>query len=486
MEEKKGEKKEEILIIGAGPAGMACAMELTKAGKTCTVIEKEEQVGGLAKTLIFKEETKEELTFRTDIGPHRFFSKNPYLYNFIESLLHEKWLVVKRQTRQWIGGKFYDYPIKPLQAFMNIGPIKATKIVIDYLKAVYKYRILKHPIITFEDYIVEKFGRTLAEFNMLNYTEKIWGIPSNEIHPDWAKQRIKGLNLTSALKNALFGKSGPKSLVDEFYYPQFGTGLIYKTIADEIAKKGSKVFTKSYPTKITHTNNKITSVELNINRKKKTITPTKIVESIPINTFLELLSPKPPSKIIEAAQQLRWRCQVYLFITFNKEKITDDNWIYFPDKEIPFGRISEMKNFSKEMAPKGKTSLLIEFFTFENDHIWNATEGEIFNLAMQHLEKIKFVAKEDVRTYKIFRKKNVYPVYDMNYKEPLQKIKDYLNTFKNLHFIGRPGRFKYTNQDHSLEMGIAAAKNIIKNKKIDIESIGAESEYFEKGSVKNN
>lgn len=185
-------KKENIIIIGAGPAGMACAMELSKEGKTSILIEKDKKVGGLAKTLTFKEGS---LVFKTDIGPHRFFSKNPYLYEFIENLIKEKWIKVPRLTRQYIGGKFYDYPIKAGQAFKNIGLLKSFKIILDYTKSLISFKLLNKKIVNFEDYVVANFGRSLAELNMINYTEKIWGISCKNIHPDWAKQRIKGLNL---------------------------------------------------------------------------------------------------------------------------------------------------------------------------------------------------------------------------------------------------------------------------------------------------
>ena len=473
-----------IIIIGGGPAGMACAMELHNAGKTSTIIEKDSKIGGLAKTLEFKED---KFLFRTDIGPHRFFSKNKYLYDFIEDLLNEKWIVVKRQTRQLIEGKFYDYPVNALQAFKNIGLLRSMGMGFSYFNAIIKYHFFNKKVISFEDYIVANFGKKLGEFNMLNYTEKIWGISCKEIHPDWAKQRIKGLNLCSALMDAVFkkkDKEGPKSLVDQFYYPQYGTGLIYETIAQKIKNSGSTINTKSHPTKITHDEFKVTEIELNIDGKKQIVHPDSVVSSIPITKFVKIINPKPPIEVIKAANSLKWRAQVYLFITLDKEKITDDNWIYFPNKEIPFGRVAEMKNFSKDMTPKNKTSLFVEFFVTDGDNIWNLDKEKLFNLAMKHFEKLKLFSKEEVRNYYLFKKKHVYPVYDLGYPKHLEVIKNYLNKFKNLFYIGRPGRFQYTNQDHSLEMGILAARSIVENKKYNLDDIGAEKEYFESGYIK--
>lgn len=473
----------ENLVIGAGPAGLTCAMKVSEAGKKVILIEKENKIGGFGKTLEFKEDG---LIFKTDIGPHRFFSKNKYLYEMISKLLKENWILVNRKTRQFIDGKFYDYPINFGQAIKNIGALKGAKIGLDYFSAIFKYKLLKKDIENFEDYIVANFGRELGEFNMLNYTEKIWGIPCKEIHPDWAKQRIKGLNLVSAVKNALLKSEGPKTLVDQFYYPKYGTGFLYDTMGGKIKEKGNEIYTNSYPEKILHDCRKIKEAEIIVNGKKEIFEIGNLIESIPLTDFLDLMDPKPPEEVLNASKKLRWRNQVYLFLTLDKERITDDNWIYFPNKEIPFGRVSEMKNFSEEMSPQDKTSLFIEFFVFENEDIWKMNKDELFTLALPYFEKLGFFKKEEVREHYLFKKEKVYPVYDLEYIKNLEIIKKYLDKFENLYYIGRPGRFNYTNQDHSLEMGLLAAKSIIENKKYEFDKIGKENEYFEEGPVVSN
>ncbi|MAH48166.1 hypothetical protein CMI37_20250 [Candidatus Pacearchaeota archaeon] len=470
----------ETLIIGAGPAGMAAAMELSKVNKKILIIEKQKSVGGLAKTLTFEEEGA---TFFSDIGPHRFFSQNKYLYDFIENLIHDKWIKVNRLTRQYIGGKFYDYPINAAQALKNIGMKKAFRIFLDYLFAQIVYKILRKKIKNFKDYVIANFGRSLAELNMINYTEKVWGIECSKIHPDWAKQRIKSLTLISALKSIFTKGKDPRSMVDQFYYPEDGTHLIYKTIEEKIIQKGNEVLTESYPTKIKHDGKLITEVIINTRGKEESFKPKYLVESITMKNFVNLLEPSAPDCVLEAIKTLKYRSQVYLFITLDKESITKDQWIYFPEKEIPFGRVSEMKNFSKKMSPDGKTSLFVEFFCFEGDKTWNMDKESLFELALNHFERLGFFTRKEVRNYYLIKQKNVYPIYDLDYQKNLELIKAYLNKFENLFFIGRPGRFKYNNQDHSLEMGILAARSIIDEKKYDIESVGSEIEYYEKGDL---
>ncbi|MCX6803483.1 MAG: FAD-dependent oxidoreductase [Candidatus Diapherotrites archaeon] len=477
--------KSDILIIGAGPAGLACAMELSKGKKVeSTIIEKTDSAGGLAKTLIFKEG---KLIFRTDIGPHRFFSKNPYLYKFIKAVLGNDWIKVNRKTRQLIEGKFYDYPINAMQAFRNVGVIRSAQMGISYLAGSMQFGILNKKVNSFEDHIIAHFGKQLGEFNMLNYTEKVWGIPCTKIHPDWAIQRIKGLNLTSALKNALFKSSdGPKTLVDSFYYPRYGTGQIYEKLYKKAKAKGSKFLFNSEPEAFIHDGKKISLVKIKEKNGAQDIVPDKVVSSMHVTDLVNLLVPAAPKEVLEAAKNLKWRSQVYLFLTIDKEQVTDDNWIYLPDRGTPFGRIAEMKNFSKEMSPKGKTSLFIEFFCNENDSIWNKNKEELVKETITEIEKLGLVKKSEVRSSYLFKSKKSYPIYDLDYKKNTKIIMDYLNKFENLYCIGRPGRFQYTNQDHSLEMGILAAKSIIQGKKYDISKIGSEEEYFEKGEISEN
>jgi len=196
------------------------------------------------------------------------------------------------------------------------------------------------------------------------------------------------------------------------------------------------------------------------------------------------LEPKAPNEVLEAAKNLKFRSHVSLFITVNKPSVFPDQWIYFPDKEIPFGRIMEPKNFSKKMSPADKTSLLVEFFCWENDKIWNASKDELFELSIKWLEKLGFIRREEVIDYFVHKEKYAYPVYDLNYKEKSGIVKSYLRQFRNLQLIGRAGCFRYNNQDHALEMGILAARSIIEGKQYNIEEVGAEQEYFERGYVR--
>ena len=236
----------DTLILGAGPAGMSCAMQLQRHDKRLAVVERESQVGGMARTLRFGQ-------FRTDIGPHRFFSKNQDLYEFIEGLLGEQWIVVPRFTRFYVDGKYYSYPIQMGNVLKNMGPVTALRIIRDYAAERIKALVgSESRDASFENYVVSRFGRTLAQFNMLNYTEKIWGIPCSDISADWAAQRISSLSIWSAVRAAFIKNPGPKTLVDHFYYPDLGTGLIYEAIQERLTEADQEVLLNSQPCEVRH------------------------------------------------------------------------------------------------------------------------------------------------------------------------------------------------------------------------------------------
>jgi protoporphyrinogen oxidase len=466
-------KQETVLILGAGPAGIGAAYELDKAGKPFTVIEKNDRVGGLSRTFEYGE-------FRTDLGPHRFYSKNRYLYDVAEELLGESWKKVQRLTRFYVNGIFFLYPVELKSALRSVGLKKAFAILADYLLEQSKKMFNKTKPASFEEQVVSDFGRTLAELNLLNYTEKIWGLPCSEISPDWAKQRIKGLSLKEVMKKALMkSKEGPKTLADEFHYPDSGSGVLFEKIGEKIQKGCGMLKLNSYPTKILHDGSTIGEVIVNIEGHSQAMQPEHVISSIPVTEFLSLLEPPVPEEVSRAAGRLRFRSHVSLFLTVDRPSIFPDQWIYFPDKEIPFGRIMEPKNFSRKMSPENKTSLLLEFFCWEDDRIWRADRNELLDSSIGWLEKFEFIRRKDVIDFHVNREKHAYPVYDLDYKEHLSRVREYLGQFKNCQCVGRSGSFRYANQDYALEMGMAGARAVLEGREDGMESLEREQEYGE-------
>jgi len=477
---RPGMKKINNIIIGAGPAGISASYELSRHGLKCTVLEKQSRTGGICKTLEF---TYDGDSYRTDIGPHRFFSKNPALYELIETLLGPDWVEVNRITRQYINGKYYDYPVNVVQAVMNAGPQLAFRMGLDFVNEMVKGWFVEPNRTTFESWVVANFGRTLAEFNMINYTEKIWGIPCNKIAGEWAAQRIPGMNALSIVQKAIFKSGGSKSMIDAFYYPRKGINMIYAAMEKVTKEKGNSVLTDVKITKIRHHNGLVTSMEYDLNGATKIIPVDNLISSMPITELVELFDPQPPPEVLKASRGLEYRDQLYIFLIIDKPKVTEDTWLYFPTTPPTFGRMMEPKNWTKDMAPVNRSSLFVEYFAFKGDALWRLSKDDLVKMTVRQLEWMGYLKASEVLDSHVIYNEKAYPSWDIYFRKKLTKINEYLAQFPNIYTVGRNGRFRYNNQDHSIETGLLAAKSIIEEQTYDLEAAGAELGYFESGKL---
>nr|MDO8088496.1 FAD-dependent oxidoreductase [Candidatus Sigynarchaeum springense] len=469
------------IIIGAGPAGLSAAYNLARHEVSeILVLEKDSLIGGLAKTLQFKYDGE---TYCTDTGPHRFFSQNPALYKMIEELLGPDWVVVDRLTRQLIDGKYFSYPVDIVQAVSNVNPFVAIKMMLDFVQATARKILVNPKIVTFEDFIVLNFGRRLGQFNMLNYTEKIWGIPCSQIAASWAAQRIKGMNAFDIVKKAVIKSSGPRSMVDSFYYPKKGIQEIYDKMAEFAVSKGAMIEKEVEITKILHDGKQITSIEYKKGKQDVKEAVQNLISSIPITDLVKIMDPAAPAHVIKAADSLGYRDQVQVFLIIDKPHITKDTWIYFPTTPPTFGRAMEPKNWYPTLSPENRSSLLVEYFVFKGDKLWSLPDEAIIKRTMHELEWLGFMEPNQLLKGWVRRHEKSYPMWDLTYKHRLDKLTGWLKQFSNLYCIGRNGRYFYNNQDHSIETGLLAAQSIIEGKKYDLDNIGMENTYFEAGML---
>lgn len=464
------------MIIGAGPAGMTAAFELHRHGRAFTLLEKNTAVGGLARTL-------EHGVFRTDLGPHRFFSDDHDLYGLIEGLLGDRWAPGNRLSRFYARGKLYDFP-RIKGGLAVAGPALASRLVLDFgLARIWNATGRKAPE-TFEELAIARFGRSLADLYILGFTEKFWGLPCSQISPDWAQERIYDISIRQMIKKRLSASSvSSRNLAARFYYPDTGIGLIFERMRELVSGDGPCIMTESYPVQIRHDGSRIREVDARVGPREQTFTPDHVLSSVPITEFLQMMDPAPPREVLEAAGNLRFRSHVSLFITLDRPSVFPDNWMYFPDREVPFARVMEPGNFSRKMAPDGKTSLLIEFFCQYGDELWNSGDRELFELSVTWLERVGFIKKSEVSDYRIINKERyAYPVYDTGYRHNKKTILDYLDRFDNLQLISRCGSFTYNNMDSAMGTGMSAARNIIDDKRYYVhESCRGRSEKAKAG-----
>jgi protoporphyrinogen oxidase len=469
---KKPQKS--VLILGAGVAGLACAYELAQKGFKVTVFEKYNFIGGLAATLQVGE-------FRFDTGPHRWYAKNDEVNDWMLRLLDDEIIKVKRLTRIYFDKKYFYYPIRITNALLGIGPLSALQAAVDYVVMAIKRRIIEPNLINLEDGYINQFGKTLYKIFFKRYTEKLWGISTKDVSIDWLGQRTRGLNISTIIKDAVFKTRNVVSLIDEFYYPKLGVGRIAEKMAEEIEEMGGEIILSAEVVSFKAVGNTVKEIKVKIGNKVKSIIADEIVNTIPITHVIERLSPTPPLRIRSASEKLKYRAELQVTLFINKEKISPDVWIYVHPKEISFMRLMEMDNWSPDLQPKGKTAIVFEIACTEGDSMWKKTDDEIIDLVKtDYINEFKTVTKEEILGGYVHRVPHEYPIYHVGYEKPLEEIKIYLAVFKNFQTIGRNGMFRYNNMDHSIEMGMFAARNIIAGKRVwNVDNVNIEREYLE-------
>ena len=516
--------KQKVIIIGAGPAGITAGYQLLRQNKEYEVIILEEthEIGGISKTVKYKGN-------RMDIGGHRFFSKDEEVMKFWEELMplqganslddeklkREKplknggpdpekedrvMLVRQRVSRIYYLKKFFDYPVTlKKDTFMNMGFVRTIKAAFSYLKTIF----VKKKEDSLENFYINRFGKVLYQMFFEKYTEKLWGRHPSKISADWGAQRVKGVSISAVIKDMfskLFGKKKNKkyvetSLIEEFWYPKFGPGQLWETLADEFENLGGTI-KKGYLVKnINIENEKIKSVECNVNGKIEEITGDIFISSMPIKDFVQgIKGEKVPKQIYNIATGLPYRDFITVGILLNKlnlknktniktlNNIVPDCWIYVQEPDVKLGRIQIFNNWSPYMVEKPEETMWIglEYFCNENDELWNKTDKEFIGFAVQELKKMAIINEEDVIDAHREKVKKAYPAYFDTYSE-MDKLIEYLNKFDNLYCIGRNGQHRYNNMDHSMVTAFEAVKNIETGKKdkSNIWNVNTEKEYHE-------
>lgn len=463
-----------VVIIGGGPAGLTAGYELMKHGIQSVILEKSEKVGGISCTETYK-------GYRFDIGGHRFFTKVGEVETIWKEILGHDFIQVPRLSRIYYDGKFYDYPLSLFKTLNNLGPIRSVLILASYLKAKLKKKLNPNfEAETFEDWVTDCFGGRLYQIFFKTYTEKVWGIPCNQIRADWAAQRIKNLSLKQAVINAVFGSQTAKSLIKTFDYPRLGPGMIWEECQRLLDAGGSPVSLNTEVIRIERQGTHITKVVAKDGDRTYELTGEHFVNSMPITALVHRLDPLPPDHVLAAARKLKYRDFLIVSLVINRASLFPDNWLYIHSPDFKVGRIQNFKNWSPAMVPdSSKTCLGMEYFCNEGDALWTMPDNALIEFASQEIVQLNLgVYPGDVEDGCIIRQKKAYPVYDGEYRQHLQVLQDYLVTFDNLQTVGRNGMHRYNNQDHSMLTALLAAKNIL-GENHDLWNVNVERSYHE-------
>ena len=462
-----------VAIVGAGPAGLTAAYELVKQGIIPVVLEKGDKVGGIARTETYK-------GYRFDIGGHRFYTKVEAVQQLWQEVLGNEFIKVPRLSRIYYRGRFFNYPISAFNTLFNLGLVESLLILLSYLKV----RIWPLPEEkTFEQWVINRFGERLYKTFFKTYTEKVWGIPCSEIQADWAAQRIKGLSLTTAIINALFGSNDTKTLIKEFDYPALGPGMMWEKFAEVVESKEGKVYLDTKVISLEREGNKIKSITAEHNGELVQFSADNFITSMPISALVERMEPQPPPEVLHAARSLKYRDFLIVSLIVDRQDLFPDNWIYIHSPSVKVGRIQNFKNWSAALVPDAsKTCLGMEYFCSVGDEIWEMSDGELVELATRELVGLGLAKSADVEDGVVIRQLKAYPVYDGEYRGHLQVLEGFLKGIENLQTIGRNGMHRYNNQDHSMLTGILAVRNIL-GEKHDLWDVNTERSYYEDFSV---
>ncbi len=464
-------------IIGAGPAGLSAAYELAANGVSVIVFEQDALfVGGISRTVEYK-------GYRFDIGGHRFFSKSPEIEKFWSELLGDDLLTRQRLSRIFYGGKFYDYPLKAGNAFRNMGLLNTVTCIADYAKA---KTFPKSKVVSFEDWVVNNFGEKLYRMFFKTYTEKVWGVDCKDISADWAGQRIKGLTLGSAIKNALWPQRSPdkgviKTLIDEFRYPRLGPGMLWERVRDEVVQHRGEVRMGQKVVEIVCRGSKAVEViTQSVDGRRDSVTIDALISSMPMRSLVRALGSAATPSVQTAAEALKYRDFLTVALILDERKVSDDNWIYIHDPNVKVGRIQNFKNWSPFMVPdQEKTCLGMEYFCFEGDGLWSSSDHDLLALGESELRSIGLLKNQRVLDGTVVRVPKAYPVYDDSYQRNVKTIVDELSGIaSNIQLVGRNGMHRYNNQDHAMMTGFLSARNIL-GADFDLWAVNGDAEYLE-------
>jgi len=453
-------------IIGAGPAGLTAAYLLSKRGKRVVVWERDKQVGGISKTVRYK-------SYRFDVGGHRFFAKMEKITRLWDEVLGKQFLTVRRSSRIFYKGKFFNYPLEPRDALANLGLLEAAAALASYLKS----RI--RPIgkeKSLADIYRNGFGNFLYLKFFRDYSRRLWGIDPEQMSPDWGRQRVGKLSLLGAVKDAFFPSTGKiKSLVKSFRYPKYGPGQMWETMAKRIEKSGGEIKLNSPVGKVVHRKGWITAVEIGGKRRSVDM----LISTMALRDLILSLSPVPPKKVVAAAEGLKYRDFILAALVVKRKKVFPDQWIYIQDPGFTTLRVQNAGNWSPYLVGGGNKSVLgMEFTALEGDRLWRRSDSELFRLAADEAERLGFVRRGEVVDGRVVRQLKAYPVYDLGYQRRLETVRQYLDGFKNLVTIGRNGMHKYNNMDHSMLTAIQAVENLF-GANHDIWQVNVNADYHE-------
>jgi protoporphyrinogen oxidase len=463
------------VVIGAGPAGLTAALRLAERGHPPVVLEADDVVGGISRTVVRD-------GWRFDIGGHRFFTKVPEVEDLWEKLLPDgRFMTRPRLSRIYYGGKFFDYPLSASNAVSNLGATESVRCLLSYLWARARRGGEQD---SFEGWVSSRFGQRLYRMFFKTYTEKVWGVPADRLAADWAAQRIKSLSLGAAVRDAVgWRKNGETitSLIEEFRYPELGPGMMWEACRDRAIELGTDLRLDSPVRSIAHADGVATCVTTGPGDE---FPCSSLVSSMPLGELVAAMDPAPPAAVLEAAAALHHRDFLTVALVVPESSGFPDNWIYVHSPDVRIGRVQNFGAWSPFMVEPGSTCLGCEYFVNEGDDMWSMGDDDLVAFATAELEAIGLLEAGVVRHGYVTRVPKAYPVYDHHYQGHVDTLRAWLGEHAtNVHPVGRNGMHRYNNQDHSMLTAMLAVENIVDGADHDLWSVNVDEDYHEERST---
>jgi len=527
------------IIVGAGPAGLTAALEFCrKSSIKPIVLEGSERIGGISCTIRYNGN-------RIDIGGHRFFSKSDRVMDWWTEIMpiaggqgadefaigyqnHQRtvcahadkagpvpvdpdcvMLVRPRKSRIYFMRSFFDYPLSLSPTTLGkLGFWRTLRILFSYMKSqVWK----RKPEKSLEDFLINRFGLELYHTFFKSYTEKVWGVPCDQISAAWGAQRIKGLSLKKAVAHffeKMFSrktspsdirqKNSETSLIEQFLYPKYGPGQLWERVAKVVEQSGGEVRT-GWRVKRLHVRagidgvERVTSVEATTpDGETVTLEGDYFFSTMPVRELLRAIDAPIPAEVQKISDGLQYRDFITVGLLVDRLLITEadgspvkDTWIYIQEPDVLVGRMQIFNNWSQHLvSDPSKVWIGLEYFCYDTDALWNMSNEEIAMFAIGEVAKIGILNAEEVRDSCVYRVPKTYPAYFGTY-DRFDEIIRHMERYENLFLVGRNGMHKYNNQDHSMLTAMAAVDNIVNGVKgkQNLWEINTEQEYHEQKSA---